>query len=128
MDAEFECIACNVKRIIIAVTPVAKGYEMRCLECPQCSNLLRLVLRHPRSYSKTLGRRLTSDRTSSSPLENPVDKMAKNQTKALDKKPQCVKCGSKMRFSCTETDKPGFVHHVYECTKCRSTQSFVTPV
>jgi hypothetical protein len=59
MDAEFECIACNVKRIVIAVTPVAKGYEMRSLECPQCSNLLRLVLRHPRSYSKTLGRRLS---------------------------------------------------------------------
>jgi hypothetical protein len=40
--------------------------------------------------------------------------------------PQCVKCGSKMRFSCTEPEKPGFVHRVYECTKCRSTQSFVT--
>ena len=35
---------------------------------------------------------------------------------------------SKMRFSCTEPDKPGFVHHVYECIKCQSTQSFVTPV
>jgi hypothetical protein len=29
----------------------------------------------------------------------------------------------KPRFSCTEPDKPGSVHHVYECTKCRSTQS-----
>jgi hypothetical protein len=46
----------------------------------------------------------------------------------LDKDPKCVKCGSKMRFSCIEPDKPGFVHHIYECTKCRSTQSFVTPV
>ena len=46
----------------------------------------------------------------------------------LDKDPKCVKCGSKMRFSCTEPDKPGFVHHIYECTKCGSTQSFVTPV
>jgi hypothetical protein len=54
--------------------------------------------------------------------------MAKNRTKGLDKEPRCVKCASKMRFSCTEPDKPGFVHHVYECTKCRSTQSFVTPV
>jgi transcription elongation factor Elf1 len=52
MDAEFECIACNVKRIVIAVTPVAKGYEMRSLECPQCSNLLRLVLQNawPSAY------------------------------------------------------------------------------
>jgi len=33
---------------------------------------------------------------------------------------------SKMRFSCAEPDKPGFVHHVYECVTCRSTQSFVT--
>jgi hypothetical protein len=40
----------------------------------------------------------------------------------------CVNCGTKMRFSCIEEEKPGFVHHVYECTKCRSTQSFVTPV
>jgi hypothetical protein len=33
-----------------------------------------------------------------------------------------------MRFACTETGKPGFVHHVYECRECRSTQSFVTAV
>jgi hypothetical protein len=25
-------------------------------------------------------------------------------------------------------EKPGFVHQVYECRKCRSTQSFVTPI
>jgi hypothetical protein len=56
--------------------------------------------------------------------------MPENQTKGVDKDPQCVKCGSKMRFSCTEPepDKQGFVHHVYECIDCRSTQSFVTPV
>jgi hypothetical protein len=41
--------------------------------------------------------------------------------------PKCIKCGEKMWFSCTELEKPGFVHHVYECKKCRSTQSFVTP-
>jgi hypothetical protein len=40
--------------------------------------------------------------------------------------PKCIKCGEKMRFSCTEIEKPGFVHHVYECKKCQSTQSFVT--
>jgi hypothetical protein len=54
--------------------------------------------------------------------------MPKSQIKGLDKDPKCVKCGSKMRFSCTEPEKPGFVHHVYECIKCRSTQSFVTPL
>ena len=44
--------------------------------------------------------------------------------------PVCVRCGSKMRFSCIEPEpnKPGFVHQVYECIKCRSTQSFVTPM
>jgi hypothetical protein len=54
--------------------------------------------------------------------------MPESQPTGLDKDPQCVKCGSKMRFSCIEPepDQPGFVHHVYECTKCRSTQSFVT--
>lgn len=42
--------------------------------------------------------------------------------------PLCVKCGSKMRFSCIESEpgKPDFEHRVYECTTCRSTQSFVT--
>jgi hypothetical protein len=45
--------------------------------------------------------------------------MPESQPKGLDKDPQCVKCGSKMRFSCTEPEpeKPGFVHHIYECTK-----------
>jgi hypothetical protein len=45
-DDESECIACNVKRIVTAVTPVATGYEMLSLECPQCSNLLMLVVPH----------------------------------------------------------------------------------
>jgi DNA-directed RNA polymerase subunit RPC12/RpoP len=54
--------------------------------------------------------------------------MPDTETKGLDADPQCVKCGSKMRFACTEPDKPGFVHHVYECIKCWSTQSFVTPL
>jgi hypothetical protein len=54
--------------------------------------------------------------------------MPENKTKERDIDPQCVRCGSKMRLSCTEPDTPGFVHHVYECIKCRSTQSFVTAV
>ena len=44
----------------------------------------------------------------------------------LDDPPNCIKCGETMWFSCTELEKPGFVHHVYECKKCWSTQSFVT--
>jgi hypothetical protein len=28
--------------------------------------------------------------------------MVKNEAKGLDHEPLCVKCGSKMRFSCTE--------------------------
>jgi hypothetical protein len=56
--------------------------------------------------------------------------MPESKAKGLEKDPKCVKCGSKMRFSCTEPEpgQPGFVHHIYECTKCRSTQSFVTPI
>jgi transcription elongation factor Elf1 len=53
--------------------------------------------------------------------------MATSEPKGLDADLKCVRCGSEMRFSCTEPDKTGFVHHVYECRKCRSTQSFVTP-
>jgi len=54
--------------------------------------------------------------------------MPKTGPRRLDVEPVCVRCGSKMRFACTESepDKPGFAHHVYECTKCWSTQSFVT--
>jgi hypothetical protein len=57
-------------------------------------------------------------------------RMPESKGKGLEKDPKCVKRGSKMRFSCTEPElgQPGFVHHIYECTKCRSTQSFVTPV
>jgi hypothetical protein len=54
--------------------------------------------------------------------------MRNTEAKGLDTDPECVKCGSKMRFACTELEKPGFVHHAYECTKCHSTQSFVTPL
>jgi hypothetical protein len=41
--------------------------------------------------------------------------------------PNCIRCSEKMRLSCTEIEKPGSVHHVYECTKCRSIQSYMTP-
>jgi hypothetical protein len=40
---------------------------------------------------------------------------------------RCIRCGSRMRFSCQETDEPGFIHDVFECRSCQSTQSFVTP-
>jgi hypothetical protein len=67
MDAESECIACNVKRIIIGITLVARGYEMRSLECPQCNNLFRIVVRQrrpvrtPRRLAVALPRRLAND-------------------------------------------------------------------
>jgi hypothetical protein len=48
MDTELKCVACDVIRAVIQVTPVARGYEMRSLECPQCGSLFKLVLRNPR--------------------------------------------------------------------------------
>ena len=42
------------------------------------------------------------------------------------KTPLCIKCNAAMRFSCQEIEQSGFVHDVFECTKCRSTQSYVT--
>ena len=50
-------------------------------------------------------------------------------SRSLDIDPLCARCGSRLRFSCIEPEmnKPGFVHRVYECIRCRSTQSFVTP-
>jgi hypothetical protein len=40
--------------------------------------------------------------------------------------PLCIRCNARMRFSCKETEKPGFIHDVFECPKCRSTQSYIT--
>jgi DNA-directed RNA polymerase subunit RPC12/RpoP len=51
MDSEARCIACNVKRIVKGVTPVVRGYAVQSLECPQCSNLFRIVVRHRRSHA-----------------------------------------------------------------------------
>lgn len=55
-----------------------------------------------------------------------LDKRSMDKPEPLHDPPNCIKCGEKMWFSCTEIEKAGFVHHVYECKKCRSTQSFVT--
>jgi hypothetical protein len=41
--------------------------------------------------------------------------------------PLCIKCNAGMRFSCKEAESSGFVHDVFECPKCRSTQSYITP-
>jgi hypothetical protein len=40
--------------------------------------------------------------------------------------PLCIKCNAEMRFSCREVESSGFVNDVFECRKCRSTQSYVT--
>ena len=42
-------------------------------------------------------------------------------------KPLCIKCNARMKFSCKEIERSGFVHDVFECPKCRSTQSYITP-
>jgi hypothetical protein len=38
------------------VMPVARGYELRVLKCPNCTNVLKLVIGHPRPNQKTLAR------------------------------------------------------------------------
>src|SRR5450759_1778421 len=52
-----------------------------------------------------------------------LSELGMDKPEPLRDPPNCIKCGEKMWFSCTELEKPGFVHHVYECKKCRSTQS-----
>jgi hypothetical protein len=47
--------------------------------------------------------------------------------KPLKNDPLCIRCNARMRFSCKEMAKPGFVHDVFECPKCRSNQSYITP-
>src|ERR1700676_653299 len=72
--------------------------------------------------------RRTSPKHRNFPVHNQPGGSAMSQTKGDDRFEGllCVKCGAQMRFSCTELEpgKPGFVHRVYECTECRSTQSF----
>jgi len=51
MVSEARCIACNVKRIVKGVTPVARGCVMQSLECPQCSDLFEIVVRRKRSHA-----------------------------------------------------------------------------
>lgn len=55
-----------------------------------------------------------------------MDKLGINNPEPPRDLPNCIGCGEKMRLSCTEIEKPGFVHYVYECKRCRSTQSLVT--
>jgi hypothetical protein len=44
MDAEPNCIACNLKRTLISVSPAANRHEMQCFECPKCHTILTLVV------------------------------------------------------------------------------------
>src|SRR5882762_6679162 len=53
--------------------------------------------------------------------------MKPGMTEPFKNDPLCIRCNVKMRFSCKEIEKPGFVHVVFECPKCPSTQSYVTP-
>lgn len=55
-----------------------------------------------------------------------LEKTGLDRSEPLHDVPDCPECGEKMRFSCIEMEKHGFVHRVYECKKCRNTQSFVT--
>ena len=73
------------------------------------------------SRSRALGRCLFENI-----IRSNMDKPGVDKPEPLHDPPSCIKCGEGMCFSCTEIEKPGFVHHVYECKKCRSTQSFVT--
>jgi hypothetical protein len=44
MDAEPHCIACNLKRTLIGVSPAANRHEMQSFECPKCHTILTLVV------------------------------------------------------------------------------------
>jgi hypothetical protein len=45
----------------------------------------------------------------------------------LKNDPLCINCNTKMQFSCEEMDKPGYVHRVFECSKCWGTQTYTMP-
>jgi hypothetical protein len=39
------CGSCHVERVVSEERPVVSGYVMRALECPNCKNVLKLVVR-----------------------------------------------------------------------------------
>ena len=39
------CGSCHVERVVSEETPVVRGYVMRAFECPNCKNVLKLVVR-----------------------------------------------------------------------------------
>jgi hypothetical protein len=45
MDMEPNCIACDVARTLISVSPVKNRHEMRSFECPECRSVFRLAVR-----------------------------------------------------------------------------------
>jgi hypothetical protein len=47
MDAAPHCIACNVKRTLISISPAPNRHEMRSFECHKCRTVLRLVAALP---------------------------------------------------------------------------------
>jgi predicted RNA-binding Zn-ribbon protein involved in translation (DUF1610 family) len=48
MNAESNCIVCDVKRTLTSVTPVKNRHEMLSFECPRCGSVFRLVARRER--------------------------------------------------------------------------------
>ena len=44
MDADPKCIACDVRRDLISITPIVNGHEMQSFECPKCKSVFRLVI------------------------------------------------------------------------------------
>jgi hypothetical protein len=63
------------------------------LACPTCEEQV-LVACRKKSMVGVLG--------GPAPITIWFRRMVKNEAKGLDHEPLCVKCGSKMRFSCTE--------------------------
>jgi hypothetical protein len=57
----------------------------------------------------------------------PFSRLDGGMIEPLRNDPLCIRCNTTMRFSCKEMEKLGFVHDVFECPECRSTQSYITP-
>ena len=44
MDADPKCMACDVRRDLISITPIVNGHEVQSFECPKCKSVFRLVI------------------------------------------------------------------------------------
>jgi hypothetical protein len=78
VNSEAGCTACTQPRVLKALVPVAKGYELKIYECASCGSDLWLVTR----VSKSLARKRSRARLPSGTRFKTIDAALKGAARA----------------------------------------------